>query len=129
MGPLVDTSAIFAALDGTDPSHARAVRVLAAHTSLAAHEFIVVEAVSVIDRRLPAAALTAFFDHILPTIDVSPVGPDLFERAVAAFRARSRRRLSFVDCVTIEFCRAHGIREVFAFDDDLERAGLSLLRA
>lgn len=128
MGPLIDTSAVIACLDGGDPNADDARRILASCSRLVPHAYVVVESISVIDRRLPPAAMDAFLDVMLPTIQVSPVGPELFSRAMAAFRARERRRLSFVDAVTIEFCRSSRITDVFAFDDDLARAGLQLAR-
>lgn len=130
MGSLIDTSAIFAVLCADDESHEEATRVLARLDGpLVTHDLIVVEAVSLIDRRLGQAELDAFLDVMLPTIDVGRVDPALFNRSLMAFRARERRRLSFVDAVTIEFCRDRGIRDVFAFDEDLARAGLKAVRA
>ena len=40
----------------------------------------------------------------------------------------NRRRLSLVDCVSLEFMRQHSIEDVPGLDRHFEQAGLSLLR-
>lgn len=129
MGPLIDTSAVIAVLEPEDPNHAAAARILGSLRGVVTHDYVVLESISVLDRRSSPRTLETFLDVMLPEIHVERVGSELFARAMAAFRARERRRLSFVDAVTIEFCRDQGIRDVFAFDEDLDRAGLRSLKA
>lgn len=130
MGALIDTSAIYALLDPGDAGHEDAVLIAdRLGDRLVTHAMVLTESISLVDRRLPAHTLRRFLNDLVPRLDVIMVDERLFSRALAAFRAGERRRLSFVDSVTIEFCRDRGIQEVFAFDDDFERAGLTLLRA
>lgn len=127
--PFIDTSAIYAILDASDEHHAAALAILRARPPrFITHELMLVESISVVDRRLGQEPLDQLLDVIMRDVRSAPVDRGLFDRSLAAFRARERRRLSFVDSVTIEFCRQHGINEMFAFDDDLERAGLTALQ-
>lgn len=127
--PFIDTSAILAILDASDERHAEASAILRARPPrFITHELVLVESISVVDRRLGQGPLDLLLDVMMRDIRSVPVDRGLFDRSLAAFRARERRRLSFVDSVTIEFCRQHGIDEVFAFDEDLERAGFTALK-
>ncbi len=47
--------------------------------------------------------------------------------ATAALLAAARRKLSLVDCASIELCRRLGTRQAFAFDKHFRDAGLDLV--
>jgi predicted nucleic acid-binding protein len=132
MGSLIalDTSAIYALMAENDDAHDEAKRISAtlSWSRVVTHNYVVTEAISILDRRGGQEVVARLLDGILRSVMVEWVDRDLHERGLAAFLGRERRKLSFVDAVTIEFCRERGIREVFAFDDDLERAGLKALR-
>lgn len=132
VGPLilVDTSAFVCVLNRAEERHAEAARMLASMraTDLVTTNYIVTETASVLDRRFPPRSVAAFLDDVIPMIRVEWIERGIHDRGIAAFRAKERRRLSFVDATTIEFCRDRGIKEVFAFDDDLEVAGIKLVK-
>lgn len=92
------------------------------------HDFVLSEALSLVQHRLGPAAVTSFIDDLLPLIEFSTVSRELRDAAIAEHRRRTRSRHSFVDTTSFEFMRSHGISEAFAFDDDFKRAGFTLCR-
>lgn len=69
------------------------------------------------------SAVDDLVDRLLPLIRIEMVDRALHDEALAAYR-RQHGGTSFVDHVTIAFARREGIAEAFAFDRDLEAAGL-----
>lgn len=130
MTVLVDTSALYAVLDRTDASHPAAKSTLAALAAvdehLITHSYVVVEAFALTQRRLGPEAVRGLAVDLLPVVDITWVGADLHERALAAVLAASSR-VSLVDRVSFELMREQGIERAFAFDDDFEKAGFRLL--
>jgi predicted nucleic acid-binding protein len=124
----VDTSAVYALLDADDARHedaARAADRLLGET-LVTHSYVVVELVSLVRRRLGAAAATRLIDDVLPAFEIVDVDAGLRLRGVSAFRAATGSRVSLVDRTSFEFIRERGIRRAWAFDADFGREGFSL---
>jgi predicted nucleic acid-binding protein len=125
---LVDTSALYALLDEADIRHPDAVRALdelRGRVDLVTHNYVVVEAVSLVRRRLGPDAEIRLIDTFLPLIDTIWVDPGTHRAAVAAYRAAGRQA-SLVDHVSFELLRAEGIPYAWAYDRDFEREGLRL---
>lgn len=125
MTTFVDTSALFALLAADDDQHARAADWFrhAREERLVTHNYVVVEAVSLIHRRLGPLPARALIGDLLPVLEVRFVTEPLHERATSAFLAGLGRRPSFVDRVSFELMRAEGIPRAFAFDPDFAREG------
>lgn len=132
MRTFVDTSALYALLDGDDDNHAaaaswfRAWREDPGH-ALVSHSYVVVETAALVHRRLGPAAVRAFFDAVLPVVEVRFVDEALHARAVAAYLAGLRRRCSFVDWVSFQVMRDGGLSTAFAFDRDFAQEGFALV--
>lgn len=92
---------------------------------LLTHNYVVVEAVTLVQRRLGPDAARDLLEAVLPPIDVVWVGEELHEAAVAAFLAGVRRKISLVDWVSFELMRRRGIETAFAFDRDFARQGFT----
>ena len=125
-----DTSASFALLDADDPNHQTANDVLRRHLEDArfvTHNYVVLESIALIQRRLGVRIVRAFTERLLPLIDVSWVDRPQHERAVAGLIVSRRRRVSLVDQVSFDLMRELGIRTAFAFDRDFAREGFRLL--
>ena len=125
---LVDTSAFITLLDDADPRFGDAFRwlddvVTDPTESLVTHNYVVVETIAVIQRRLGVAAVRAFVDHLLPMCAVRFVDESLHQRATAAYLAGLDRQVSFVDRVSFELMRDERIARAFAFDPDFSREG------
>jgi len=128
---LVDTSALFALLDDDDPEHTRAAETFSSlreHSErLRTHSYVVSESAALVQRRLPARAVTALFERLLPVVDALFVDEAMHRAAVAALLASMPTRVSLVDFVSFEMMRTAGIDRAFAFDGDFERAGFATL--
>jgi predicted nucleic acid-binding protein len=124
---VVDTSAFFALLDRHDANHdpAAAFWLNPDDDDLVTHAYVVVETVALVRSRLGAAAVVALVDRLLPATRVEMVDRILHDESLAAHR-RIGGSTSFVDRVTLEFAARVGIRRAFAFDRDLEAAGLAV---
>src|SRR5262245_22923001 len=100
---LVDTSALFALLDGDDPQHDRASTWLARLRDdtdrLVTHNYIALECAALVRGRLGGEAVTALFDSLLGSIRVFFVDEPLHRATVAAHLARPARP-SLVDQVS-----------------------------
>lgn len=89
------------------------------------HNYLVVEAVSLLQRRLGLDSAFALLES-LDAFEVHWVTADEHLQAIALLRARRRRALSFCDCVSFVVMTNLGIRQALAFDDDFEREGFAL---
>lgn len=94
---------------------------------LVTHNYVVLETVALVQRRLGMTAARTLADALLPSIVVLFVDEGVHSAAMAAFLARASKRTSLVDFVSFEIMRRHGIRTAFAFDDDFRRAGFALV--
>jgi predicted nucleic acid-binding protein len=128
---LVDTSAFFALLDTDDRRLDQAVRTLAdlraSGTSLLTHEYVVLETISLVQRRLGMDVLRSFVDDLLPLVDIEWVGPALHAEAREAMLAAGQRGISLVDWTSFLVMRRRGIGTAFAFDDDFAAQGFTTL--
>jgi uncharacterized protein len=123
-----DTSALFALLDEDDDGHARAaafVRGSLGTDALVTTNYVVIESVALVRRRLGVESVRRLIDRVLPAIDISWVEPDLHARALAAYR--SAPGTSLVDRVSFEVMRRDAIGTAFAFDDDFAREGFRMV--
>jgi uncharacterized protein len=125
----VDTSALIALLEPTDRFHEPAVRCLTSLPTqdLATHNYVALEATSLVQSRLGHRAAREFLTSWLSVLDVRWVTPEIHAAAVAALLAGSRRSTSLVDFVSFEVMRRLGIRTAFTFDRDFGRAGFRTL--
>jgi predicted nucleic acid-binding protein len=122
----VDTSALVALVDATDPNHERARATLldpSLANSLATHNYVVVEAVALTQRRFGSPAVRDLVERILPLVEVVWVMPAPHHNALSALLASNRRGLSFVDLVSFELMRERDIDTAFAFDRDFRKQG------
>lgn len=129
MSVFVDTSALYALLDEGDGHHAEASDALRrlVGAELITHAFVVVETSALVGRRLPWGATERLIDGLLPVIDVRHVDADLFDRAMATYRASASAGVSLVDHVTFALMRSLGIGRAFAYDEDFAREGFDLV--
>ncbi|MGH9184401.1 MAG: type II toxin-antitoxin system VapC family toxin [Acidimicrobiales bacterium] len=130
MTTLTDTSALYAYVDSADENHASAVTVFRAlldGAGMVTHNYVVVEVSALVQRRLGSRATGVLFDDVLPVVDVLFVDEDTHRAAATSYRSSLRRRTSLVDHVSFEMMRRTGLQEAFAFDNDFDREGFSVL--
>ena len=128
MKVFVDTSALFALVDEDDPMHRGAVRMLAdlrGVAQLVTHNYVIIETMTLVRRRLGRDAEERLLDVLLPIVDTIWVDDGLHRASVAAYRAAGRSG-SIVDHTAFEIMRADGITHAWAYDVDFEREGFGL---
>jgi predicted nucleic acid-binding protein len=131
MTVFVDTSAIIALISPDDRFHHPAATLwrqwASQHPQLVTSNYIVVETVALVQRRLGLDAVRSFHDHLLPVMQVEWVTPDAHHRAVTTVLTANRRDLSLVDCTSFELMRDLGLEAVFTFDAHFAEQGFTRL--
>ncbi len=132
MTVFIDTSAIFAVMDGDDANHLKAKKIweelLTGNVRMIVSNYILVESHALIQSRLGMQAVRTFHEDLFPLLSVEWVDRTDHLSGVAALLATSKRRLSLVDCVSFNLMRRLGIREAFAFDQHFRKEGFRCLR-
>ena len=122
----VDTSAIYALADSRDANHERALelagRASAERETLVVHNYVVVEAAALLQRRLGLEVTTRFLRDA-GRFKIHWVTEDDHASAVELHARAGRRRLSLVDCVSFIVMRRLGIVSALAFDADFQMEG------
>lgn len=127
----VDTSALVAILNEDDARFAAAREtwhsLLRSEVSLVTSNYVVVESVALVQRRLGMEALSVLTDRLLAPVATRWIDQELHAAALAAVKTSQDRRLSLVDCGSFEVMRRLGISKAFAFDRDFARHGFSCI--
>ncbi|HEV2281930.1 MAG TPA: PIN domain-containing protein [bacterium] len=131
MAVFVDTSGLYALLDADDLYHDRAAliwdRLYREQNTLISHNYVIVETMVIVQRRLGPAASRALARDITPLLDVVWVGEPLHTAAVTALLASERRDISLVDWASFELMRQRAIKEAMTFDKHFADQGFHLL--
>ena len=133
MSLFVDTSALYALLDGDEPRHAQVAAswrdVTGNGRILFTSNYVLVESFALVQRRLGLEAVHGFADAFLPLLHTIWVDEQLHAAALASLFTAARRQLSLVDCTSFELMRRHGLTDVLALDTDFAAQGFNLLPA
>jgi len=128
---LWDSSAVYALADKTDINNKRAKEflpeILQSQEELVFHNYVVVESVALLQRRLGLKATREFLAQTAK-FRIFWIDAQVHKFAEDYFRAHATRKLSFVDCVSFVVRRQQGITRAFAFDEDFQKAGFDLYR-
>ena len=124
----LDTSAAYAFADAADPNHQHASSQIQAtlgrRETLFTHNYVVLESVALMQRRLGLGAALAFLKGV-QLLNVHWVTQDEHRSAVEILEQRGRRNLSLVDCVSFVVMREYGVTTALAYDADFEREGFT----
>lgn len=125
----LDTSAIYAMADRADPFH-RPVRerfqaLLGADEEILTHNYVLVEAIALMQTRL-GRAVALKFAHDARAFEIDWVDQATHEEAVDDLAHRSGRRVSLVDQVSFIVMRRRRVSTALAVDSDFEREGFRL---
>lgn len=133
MSVFVDTSALYALLVSTEERHAavRAAfeRLLRTAEPLETTSYVLVETSALLQHRIGLPAVRDLDDHLVPVLMVNWVDRALHERGMLRLRRENRRKLSFVDCVSLELMRDRGLTTALALDVHFREAGHRLVPA
>lgn len=123
----VDTSSLFALADQKDANHRAAKHKLELlveqGTELVTHNYILSECYALMHRRLGLNSVRLIYRDIYQLCRILWISQSQHERASKAYVNQEGSRYSFVDCVSFEIMKAHGIKRYFAFDDDFKKPG------
>ena len=126
---LIDTSAIYALADRADANHSIALdrfsRLLQDRLILVLHNYILIEALALLQHRLGLASAVAFAESST-SFDTRWVTEDVHREAAVRWK-RGKRNVSFVDHVSFVVMQQAAIQTAFAFDSDFESAGFQLV--
>ncbi|HVA88447.1 MAG TPA: PIN domain-containing protein [Chloroflexota bacterium] len=126
-----DTSALYALLAAQDPSHPAArdawSSIQARRDTLITSSYVLLETVSLIQRRLGMQAARDFHAAFVPVLMVSWVDSQRHTRAMDALLVVGRRDLSLVDCVSFDVMRVMNVDKAFAFDDHFTQQGFTCI--
>lgn len=126
---LVDTSALIALLNRKDRYHDDATlvwrRLVLQDEPVICTNYVVVEAIALVQRRLGLAAVRRLLQDLIPWLSIEWVQPEIHEVAISALLAANRRGLSIVDCVSFEVARRKRVSAIFAYDRDFVEHGFT----
>lgn len=130
----VDTSAFLAVLNRSDQYHSRAAALwerllLDLSAESITTNYVLVETIALIQRRLGLGALRSFSTDVVPILQVIWIDRASHEKGMSSLVSQSRGRLSLVDCSSFEVMRHLGIRKFFAFDRDFAEQGFRSLES
>ena len=127
MSVFVDTSAFYAILDADDENHDAARQMweelLTQDVVLVCSNYVLVETLALVQRRLGIPAVRVFQEDIMPVLNVEWIDETVHQVGIASVLAAASRRLSLVDCVSFEIMRLLGIKTAFVFDHHFEEQG------
>lgn len=131
MTVFVDTSGIFAFLVQDDEMHERAKAIfsgLALHqVSLLTSSYIIVETISLLQRRVGLDSVQTFNEMVFPLLEVIWVSDMWHRRALGRVMTEKKRYLSITDCLSFEIMEENEVEPVFTFDRHFAERGFTIL--
>jgi predicted nucleic acid-binding protein len=125
----LDTSAIYALADKSDPNHATAYEKfqngLKSGETFLLHNYILMESVALLQARLGLSSATLFLRNA-KSFKVEWIDRDSHEEAENELERIGKRGVSLVDCTSFVVMRRKGIKKVFAFDPDFSDQGFTI---
>lgn len=126
----LDTGAIYALADRNDVDHS-AVRAvyLAADRRLVTHDLVLVEAFSLLTKRLHKQAALQTIGALRRTskVEIVPLTGDLLDAAWARCERFADKEWDWIDCASFELMERRGLREALSLDHHFAQAGFVLL--
>jgi len=124
----LDTSAIYALADKTDPNHMTAYKkfqdALKSGEVFVLHNYILLESAALLQARLGLTSAVLFLKDA-KSFEVEWVDSDLQEEAEKELERIGKRGISLVDCTSFIVMRRRGIQKVLAFDPDFQDQGFT----
>jgi predicted nucleic acid-binding protein len=125
----LDTSAIYAWADAADANNPVAVRrlqsILDSREELLTHNYVLVEAMALLQARLGVAAATKLGKDA-QAFAVEWVDDELHAAGLDELERSKKRSVSLVDHISFLVMRRRQVTRAFAFDPDFRSAGFRL---
>jgi uncharacterized protein len=126
----VDTSAFLAMANRLDHHHAAArdawARLVSSDTPLCTTNYVIVETISLLQKRLGMGAVRQFQQDLAPLLTVHWVDERTHATAVTGLIAGGRSGPSLVDCVSFAVIHSLRVQSVLAFDAHFSERGFVL---
>ena len=127
----VDTSALYAIFDADDQNQDRATRqldqLLARQEDLVCTNYILVETMSLLQRRFGLGAVRDLQNVVAPSLRAIWVDEDTHMAGVNLLLTANRRQLSLVDCVSFSAMRRLEVTRAFTFDRHFAEQGFDCI--
>jgi predicted nucleic acid-binding protein len=127
----IDTSAFYALMDHSDRYHDKAKKLwtflLDKNASFKTTNYIIIEALALLQNRLGFEAANLFSKDILGLVDILWVDESRHSLAYELWLGLGRKKLSLVDCVSFIFMRHYKLETVFGFDRHFDEQGFKIL--
>ena len=131
MSSFVDTSGLYAVVDGDDACHRKAAAawrdMLERDESLVTTNYVLLETTALVQHRLGLEAVRVFVQEIVPVLTVVWVGEEEHGAAMGAVLSARARDLSLVDCTSFFVMRRIHISRCFAFDAHFRAQGFDVV--
>ena len=125
-----DTSALFALLVRDDYMHVRAKanfeHFVQNDTLILTSSYVLLETLTLLQRRVSLEAAWDFNRKILPVLDVVWADAAWHSRAVQRLHTERARSLSLTDCLSFEIMEAREITMAFTFDRHFTERGFAM---
>ena len=127
----VDTSAFLALVNSDDPNHDQAMQtwqhIIEDEQKLVCNNYVLVESIALIQRRVGLGAVSILHNDILPFIEVDWLDEELHNAIVKAVLKTNRRQLSLVDSSSFDTMQRYEIKTAFAFDSHFSERGFEVI--
>ena len=127
----IDTSAFYALMDRSDRYHEKAnklwISLLDKNATLKTTNYIIIEALALLQNRLGFEAANLFSNDILGLADILWVDASRHNLAYELWRGLGKINLSLVDCVSFITMRHYKLENVFGFDRHFDEQGFKIL--
>lgn len=127
----VDTSALFSLIGTEEVMSKIAVdiweHIAQVENELFTNNYVVVECLSLVQRRLGLEFVRYLQMEILPLLEVDWLDEEQHTLAVQQILKSNRRNLSLVDCSAFETMRRLGIETAFTFDSHFREEGFKVI--
>lgn len=127
----IDSSALLAIVQVDDANHSRAKQqwasLLTANEVLYTNNYVVLESISIIQKRSGLNVLKKLQDNILAVVGVDWVDPGQHAQALETVFELNHRKLSLVDCTAFQTMRRLGINTAFTFDTHFREEGFNTI--
>ena len=127
----LDSSALFALLSMDDVNHHPARicwrSLLEDGRALLANNYVIVESMVIIQKRLGLEKVCDFQENIFPFLEIEWLDEEQHKIAIDRVLSANRRKLSLVDCSAFETMRRLGIETVFTFDSHFREEGFNVI--
>ena len=125
-----DTSALFALLVHDDYMHARAKAnfeyFVQNDTRLLTSSYVLLETLTLLQRRVSLEAAWDFDRKIVPILDVVWVDKRWHNQALQRLQAERSRSVSLTDCLSFEIMEARALTTAFTFDGHFPERGFEI---